>query len=178
MNHIILIAGLSNLWIFIPLFGICILYVYMTKIYGATETGESSQVKMLRGFFNKQEAIYGNIFSEERTTTLPDFFKAVALAFTGQRFTVNRTYGNDQINIMEDNYMTKILDQSIKRFPLEQIAEYIEVQGKIIRSDSFWAANSVGHIKSYQRACSYYSALIQIIEYEKNKGLEVAELKK
>jgi hypothetical protein len=170
MNHFILIAAAgTNFWGLIPLFGICILYFYMSNIYGITEAGESSQVKMLRKFFNKQENRYGNIFSKERTTTLPDFFKGVALASTGQRFTVNRTYGNDQINIMRDNYIAKLLDKSIKRFPLEQIAEFIEVQGRITkkRSNSFWGGNKVDYIKAYQRAYSYYSALIQVIAYEK-----------
>jgi len=70
---------------------------------------------------------------------------------------------------MRDNYIAKLLDKSIKRFPLEQIAEFIEVQGRITkkRSNSFWGGNKVDYIRAYQRAYSYYSALIQVIEYEK-----------
>ena len=128
--------------------------------------------KFLRNFFGKQDTFSGNIFTNERTTTLPNFFKGAALAATGMRFTSNRSYSEKQINNMVENYISKLINNKVKRFPIEHVEEFIEVQGRIVEKlkKSFWTGNDVTYIRQYQRAYAYYNALVQVLEYEKSIG--------
>ena len=132
MTLIFLKSGEANFWVFIPILLVGGGIFYMSYFNGRTEHGESIQVKFLRKFFGKQDNLFGNIFTNERTTTLPNFFKGAALAATGMRFTSNRSYSELQINNMVENYISKLINNKVKRFPIEHVEEFIEVQSRIV----------------------------------------------
>ena len=35
---------------------------------------------------------------------------------------------------MVENYISKLIDEKVKRFPIEHVEEFIEVQGRVVKS--------------------------------------------
>ncbi len=161
------------LLIFVPLVALGIFMVFRGNFWGNSEKGESEQVKNIRYFFKWHELEYGGIFGKVSNYKLPDLLKNSAIALTGAMFTADRSYSSTNIEQLINIFMSELIDGSIKRFTIEQMDEFMEVEERLVkkRYDSFWVTR-VNYLKVYQRAQAYHIALKAVTKYEGQSNKE------
>lgn len=118
--------------------------------------------KSIWSFFKKEQAMRGNLFTGESMTTAKSIAKGAVLGILGGRFTVERTYNNELINKIRDNYVRRLCKSEVRELSKSEMVEYLNHEGEILKQKekTFWGAGNVMRIKMYQRANSYYQALI------------------
>tara|TARA_B100000575_G_scaffold267448_1_gene245571 strand:- start:2154 stop:2711 length:558 start_codon:yes stop_codon:yes gene_type:complete len=161
------------LLIMTPMVALGIFMIYRGNFWGNSEKGESEQVKNIRYFFKWHELEYGGIFGKVSNYKLDDLLKNTAIAMTGTMFTADRSYSSTNLEQLINMFMSQLIDGSIKRFTIEQMDEFMEVEGRLVkkRYDAFFVSR-VNYIKVYQRAQAYHIALKAVTKYEGQSNKE------
>tara|TARA_B110000858_G_C17446737_1_gene312316 strand:+ start:45 stop:563 length:519 start_codon:yes stop_codon:yes gene_type:complete len=168
-----IIQFIQTWWVLIFCIGLpSFTVLYLMARVPSSQKGESAEVLKLRMFFQNEENMFGNIFSGEGTTTLPRFFAGTYNAVLSTRFVISRSYNEERLQNIKNNYIKKLLENNVKRYSVIQIEEFLEVESGVIEKAEtyFFGSNNVKQIRTFQRAYAYYNALLQVIEYEKTIG--------
>tara|TARA_B110000046_G_C12848624_1_gene336749 strand:- start:154 stop:582 length:429 start_codon:yes stop_codon:yes gene_type:complete len=121
--------------------------------------------KSIQTFFRNEQNIRGNIFTGESMTTAKSFAKGAVIGILGGRFTAERTFNDELKNKIRDNYVRRMCKEEVREISKSDMIEYLNQENATLEKNdkTFWKAGNVMHIKMYQRAKSYYDALLLFV---------------
>jgi hypothetical protein len=117
-------------------------------------------------FITKEENRRGFVFAfkGEANTTLKSFLKGLFLFIFTRRITTSSSYDDNLIRIITNNYVDRLANGSVSKFPADIIKNAIaELKLEFDEQDKkFWSTNSTKHVsraRILQRAQCYLNAL-------------------